>query len=76
MNNPKKPKYALVLWNETGDYTIIHSTLIENLECLYNPTIVMELLPFPGRGEAPPDGWPKYPGCVLRLGGGNLFIYI
>ena len=36
MSNTKKQKYALVFWNESEEYSVIQTNLIENVECLYN----------------------------------------
>lgn len=62
----KKPRYAVVMWKASEDYTILPITDIRNKKMLYNDQIIDDL-PFI-HGKKPETGWEMHPGVVLKIG--------
>ncbi len=70
----RTPKYALVIWVETEEYSIIPTTAISNKKMLYDVNII-EDLPHIGPGDEPVAGWEKHPAAVLKIGS-KLLPYV
>ena len=63
----RTPKYALVIWVETKNYSVIPVSSIKKKTMLYDPNII-EDLPHVGTGPEPKEGWKKYAASVQKMG--------
>ena len=63
----RTPKYALVIWVETENYSVIPVSSIKKKSMLYDPNII-EDLPHVGTGPEPKEGWKKYAASVQKMG--------